>query len=619
MDLHNIFYLGSTLCPFSATGSFGSTEAGGASVSKTAEGYSATVGDLLITANLSEEDGVLLRRDTLKNVGNTPLTVNHYASRFVLQGGEYDAYTQLSTWQNESRGEWQPLSGEVSVAATGMYTAADGAPMLALLDRLGGRGTVFHLFPRTGWRLRAARRSVSDRLFTVIECEVADPALAITLAPGECFQPSPVLYYRFCDRRSLDCHILHTWLDRHYPRRGLPVLYNTWLAHFDKIDFDSLAAEVREAAALGCEYFTVDAGWFGESVTGWWSAIGDWRENTSGALCGRMRELSELVRECGMQFGLWLEPERALATTPAVTAHPEYFLAGASLGSSRFLDFANPEALAYITKVTCDLIEQYGIRLLKFDFNVAFPYDPRHRAFYDYHRGQREYVATLRARYPGLYLECCAGGGKRMDLSTLALYDGVWFTDNQSPYAGLSILAGSLLRLHPAYLERWGVLDEAEFLSIDTGKPSPRLMATDDAKWEGVVTTTADYMRGFFTGGSPALSCNLTRLSEGTKEALRAIIAEHKQSRSFFAHAACRVLACGEGVLCLQYSRSDYHRLVIYTQTTRTPAVTLYPHLTGEAYLVNGNRIPGAALRKNGITVPLGHQTAEVFTITPAK
>ena len=193
----------------------------------------------------------------------------------------------------------------------------------------------------------------------------------------------------------------------------MPVLYNTWLAHFDKLDFDSLAAEVREAAELGCEYFTVDAGWFGEGASSWGNAIGDWRENTAGALCGRMRELADLVRESGMHFGLWLEPERALASTPAVCEHPEYFIAGAELGSSRFLDFANPEARAYMLRVVSDLIGRYGIRLLKFDFNAVFPYDPHHRAFYDYHRGQREFIATLRANHPDLYLECCAGGGKR--------------------------------------------------------------------------------------------------------------------------------------------------------------------------------------------------------------
>ncbi len=619
MDLHNIFYFGSTLCPFSAAGSFGSTEAGGAHVEKTTEGYRATVGDLTITANLCEEGGILLRRDTLRNTGNAPITLNHYASRFVLQGGEYDVYTQLSMWQNESRGEWQPLVTEVSAASTTMYTASDGAPMLALFDRLGGRGVVFHLYPRSGWRIRAARQSISDRFFTVIDCELADPALAITLAPGESIEPSPVLYYRFRDRRSLDCHKLHAYLDRHHPRKSLPVLYNTWLAHFDKIDFDSLAAEVREAAALGCEYFTVDAGWFGEGASGWYSATGDWRENTSGALCGRMRELADLVRAQGMQFGLWMEPERAHPYAPIYQEHPEYFLPRPNNAGMCYLDFSNPAARDYILDVTCSLIERYGIRLLKFDFNSVFPYDPTHRAFYDYHRGHREYVATLRARCPGIYLECCAGGGKRMDLSSLALFDGVWFTDNQSPYAGLSLIAGSILRLPPAYLERWGVLDEADLLSIHTGKPAPHLLATDDAKWEGVVSTTTDYMRGFFAGGSPALSCNLTRLSEETKEKLREIIAEHKQNRDFYAHATCRVLASGEGVLCLQYSRGDDHRIVVYTQTTRTPAVTVYPELTGANYLINGNPRTGADLRENGITIPLGHQTAEIFAITPAK
>ena len=165
----------------------------------------------------------------------------------------------------------------------------------------------------------------------------------------------------------------------------------------------------------------------------------------------------------------------------------------------------------------------------------------------------------------------------------------------------------------------WAVLDEADFLSIRTGKPSPRLMATDDAKWEGVVSTTTDFIRGFFLGGAPALSCNLTRLSRETKDTLRAIIADHKQNRGFFTHAACRILANGDGVLCLQYSRSDYHRIVVFSQTTHTPAVTVYPELSGENYLINGTPRTGADIRKNGITFALGHQTADILAISPVK
>ena len=597
---------------YTLAGSRGVHDGQNATTKEMEDGFIATGEGYTLTATVEERGGVMMRTDTLKNTADTPLGIQRYACRFAFPGAAFDVYTQKSHGQHESRGAWQPLVTEVTATAGGMFTTTDAAPILAVYDRISRRGVVFHLLPCHAWQMRAALRagSYGGAIFTVVEIALYDPAPRLFLSPGEELSFSPVVFYEFSDRESLNCERLHAFMQAKYPRRPLPVLYNTWLGFFDRISMEKLLPEVAEAAAIGCEYFTVDAGWFGEGELSWGSAIGAWQENRTGGLGGRMAELADAVRRAGMKFGLWLEPERALAKTAIVREHPEYFL-DTPLGSSYFLDFSNPEARRYITELTLLLVRTYGIRLLKFDFNASLPNDPKGRAFLDYHRGYRAYLSDLRAACPDLYLECCAGGGHRMDLANYTLFDGFWFTDNQSPYDGLAILSGTVRRLPPAAIERWGVMREAEgFLSYGKEEPIPRLLATDDSTWRGIVSTSADYMCGFFSGGSPAFSCRLGGLSAETKATFRTFIEAFRKDRAFWSGASCRILCDTDGVLCLQYEYAGSIRLVFYTAKPENPVITVYPVIEERAYTVNGTTRTYASLQEEGVTVTLQKQSS---------
>lgn len=618
MDLHTLYRfdnLPGISDFYAAAGSFGVHDVM-ESVSRTTEdGFLAEWEDHTVRATVTEEGGVFFRCDRIENTGDAPLTLTHYRSRFALPGDAYDVYTQQSFWQNESRGAWAPLVTEVSVTSGGMYTAREGAPMLAVWNRQSRRGIVFHLLPHTAYRLTARKASVSNTVYTVIEAEMYDPALSLTIAPGEIIEPSPILYYEFSDRLSLDAHLLHAYLCRHYPRRHMPVHFNTWLAHFDKVSFDKVTAEIGEAAAVGCEYFTLDAGWFGEGEGGWWAHIGNWRENLTGGYCGRMREISELVHAHGMRFGLWLEPERAHPNAPIVKEHPEYFLKRPGDSGMYYLDFANEEARRYITELTLSLAETYGVDLFKFDFNGSLPYDPTGCAFYHYHRGQKAFLAAIRAAIPELYLECCAGGGYRMEIENYIHYDGFWFSDNQSPRAGLGIIKDTLLRLPPAAIEHWATVTEAGGFTSATGEDTPRLIATDDAKWEQVIGVPLSYMLGFLTGGMPAFSCRLSRLSPKTREALAAHLAAFRENREFYRAATCRILCDSDGVLCLHLERDDRHLLLFYSDGPKHPSVTVYPALGKRAYTVNGEERSCEALARDGITETLAARDSKLVWI----
>ena len=588
MDLRQIFDFGGRrdISDFyAAAGSFGYHDVVGSVTKPTGDGFIAEWGDHTVRTTITEDGGVFLRQDSIENTGSAPLTLTHYRARFTLTGDAYDVYTQQSFWQNESRGAWQPLVTAVSVTSGGMYTSREGAPMLAVYNRQSRRGIVFHLLPRTAYRLTARKATVSNTVYTVIEAEIYDPALSLTLAPGEVIEPSPILYYEFSDRLSLDAHILHAYLNRHYPRRRVASHYNTWLAHFSSVSYRAVMAEIDEAAAIGCEYFTLDAGWFGEGGHNMWHMIGDWRENTTGGYEGKMAEIAARVRERGMRFGLWFEPERAVGHAPIITEHPEYFVKGADSGSEHFLDFANPEARRYITDTLNTLIDRYGIKMIKLDFNSSFPYDPGHGAFYHYHRGQKEFLAALRAHTPDLYIECCAGGGLRMAICNVPYFNSFWMSDNHSLKDQLDIYKGTLVRMPARALEHWITVEGTEaFRENFSGERPPLVYTCGNATWSREESIREDFLLLASRGGPIGFSCDLAAIPEKFFKALKESVAEYKSSREFWKRAECRILADSDRALVLQFSdaRLEVIKLCAFGKSKHQKSVTVTPAVSAE-------------------------------------
>ena len=91
------------------------------------------------------ENGVVSRKDRIQNTSPSPITLNCLLSKFRLEGGEYEVYTQLNTWQNECKGAWQPLVSAVSAETEGLRSAYGDAPFFALWNRQTGRGVAFHI------------------------------------------------------------------------------------------------------------------------------------------------------------------------------------------------------------------------------------------------------------------------------------------------------------------------------------------------------------------------------------------------------------------------------------------------------------------------------------------
>ncbi|MGH3261004.1 MAG: alpha-galactosidase, partial [Trebonia sp.] len=231
-----------------------------------------------------------------------------------------------------------------------------------------------------------------------------------------------------------------------HPRLPRPIGLNTWEAVYFNHDLDHLLRLAERAAELGVERFVLDDGWFlGRRNDR--SALGDWFVDPDLWPDG-LGPLVELVKQLGMQFGLWFEPEMVSLDSRLAREHPEWlFDAGHGVGVSgrhqHVLDLGHAGAYDYILDRVSALVDEYGIDYLKWDHNRPLT-DAGHQP--SGAAGVRAQVLAtyrmmdeLKARHPGLEIESCASGGGRIDLGMLERADRVWVSDCNDPHERLEI------------------------------------------------------------------------------------------------------------------------------------------------------------------------------------
>jgi len=595
-------------CFWNLTGSFGRLSA---AVQRQGGAICAANESISVVSHICEgKHGVCVRTGSVKNVSDRPITLHTLSSKFILDGGEYAVYTQYSGWLNESLGQWQDLVSSIAARNTGLRNTQSAAPFMALWNQQVNRGVVFHCNAYCAWEMQVSRICTGgEAAYIEVEIGVQKDGLCLTLAPGEEVQLPEILYYDVLNKTDMDCWRLHSYINETMPRREMPVIYNSWLYRFDRFTYEDILAQVEKAAALGVEYFVIDAGWFGDGEKWWW-ARGDWEENQSFGFKGRMKEIAYAVREKGMKFGFWLEPEVALNNTRAVAAHPEYYIKN-DAKPVWLLDFSNEEALAFIFQKTCQLIDAYGAEFIKFDFNTDLTFDPSLSGFTAYYQGHTRYIQMLRERYPALYLENCASGGTRMSLRDGKFYDSFWLSDDQSPYHSLRILKDTLLRMPPQWIECWASIRSVKDLSPRYGESAyaDKILSTNDATWNDVTGVHMSFLQGLLTGGPIGLSFDLTAITEEVFEQLQDFIARFKAKRDFWRAAVCHILTDTPSMLVLEFRNEDFSciELVVFAKKAMQSNLCVYPILdTKQTYRLHPDTVrSGADMDKNGIDFPI--------------
>jgi len=593
-----------------------------------------------------ESDGIWRRRDTLHNDSTEPITVFACLARFPFAAGRYELYSQGSGWCNENQGVWQPLHhGAVVLGNVGGRTTQGGTPYLCLREEGDNLGIAFHFLPCGNWTIRVAGESVGTRplLFAVVELGPAIGSLRLEL-PGGGRLTLPEILIQAVPQGipELGAPALHRHVLEHDfagAKPHAPVVYNTWFDAFEHLDVARLRRQLAAAAEVGCEVFTVDAGWYGAGAGPWHRQVGDWREKRGAAFDGRMADFADEVRAAGLGFGLWMEPERNHPSAPAVQAHPEWFRPGSD--GFMYPDLTQEAAWDYILGEMSRLVETYRLAWMKVDFNFELGDDPA--ALSAYYERWYALLDALRARFPAAFFEGCASGGMRSDLNTLAHFDGHFLSDTVEPVDVLRITQGALLRLPPGRMTKWACLRSAGRSVVPYGTTpddaAETILAPWNAGWTTSVSVDVDYAARAAMVGMFGLSGDLARLTvvpAWARDRLRHHVAFFKRWRGFIAGAIGHLLTPirprpdrqGWIALQLQAPRSDRSLLFVYRldDTDGRQRIRLRGLAGDRRYTLADDDQPAAApcvltgreLMADGLVVTLPAAfSAKVFVVEP--
>ncbi len=179
----------------------------------------------------------------------------------------------------------------------------------------------------------------------------------------------------------------------------------------------------------------IDAGWYENATRSWWSGVGSWFPSRARFPRG-LKPVTEAARKWGKGFVVWFEPERVYEGTWLDREHPEW-LTKLPGNPNRLLNLGNPEALNWLTDHISDFLQTEGVTIYRQDFNFdPAPYwqamdapDRVGLAEMKHIEGLYAYWDALLARVPGLLIDNCASGGRRIDLETIGRSVPLWRTD----------------------------------------------------------------------------------------------------------------------------------------------------------------------------------------------
>ncbi|MCM4077555.1 alpha-galactosidase [Paractinoplanes hotanensis] len=238
------------------------------------------------------------------------------------------------------------------------------------------------------------------------------------------------------------------------------VIYNSWEATTFDVSAAGQLALAEVAASLGVETFVVDDGWFvgrGNDHGG----LGDWTPDPA-KFPGGFGAFVAAVREKGLDFGLWVEPEMVNPQSALYAAHPDWVYRSAgraktTIRNQYLLDLGREEVFAFVRDTLDGLLTEYPISYLKWDFNRPRTEADRGAADLDgsHVRNLYRVLDFLREKHPAVTIEGCAAGGARVDLAMAARTDVLWPSDNTAPLDRLRIQWGFLSAHAPHLMSSW--------------------------------------------------------------------------------------------------------------------------------------------------------------------
>ena len=452
---------------------------------------------------------------------------------------------------------------------------------------------------------------VSQMQSTRLVAGVSDDDFSWTLEPGGQFAAPEVLFCYSDQGLSELSARYHRFLQRHIIRspwrdKPRPILINNWEATYMDFDAQRIWDIARQARDLGVEMLVLDDGWFGERSDDS-SGLGDWQFNEKKLGC-TFDQLIGRVREMGLLFGLWIEPEMVCANTALYAAHPDWALsipgrAPATGRSQLVLDMGRPDVVDYLYNRFHRLLAEHDIAYIKWDMNRnltdvysrALPPERQGEAAYRYMLGLYSLLDRLTRDFPQVLFEGCAGGGGRFDAGMLCYCPQIWCSDDTDAIHRIKIQYGTSFGYPPCAMG-----------SHISASPNHQTGRSTLLSTRAVVA-----MAGTF-----GYELDLQKLTADEKEMVKAQIVRYKQLQPLLLEGRCERLTDAVTDTCFtawQFTAPDRSRaavsvVVIDPQANPWPIHIRLRGLDPQALYhesLTERVYTGAALCHAGLTLPI--------------
>ena len=151
-----------------------------------------------------------------------------------------------------------------------------------------------------------------------------------------------------------------------------------------------------------------------------------------------LKPVGDAARVAGLDYLLWFEPERVHPGTRIDREHPEWVMPPEKEWSKLFR-LHDEKARRWLTDTIDAQISAGQVRWVRWDFNIE-PLGfwrrndaPDRQGITEIRHVEGLYAMwdDLRARHPGLVIDLCASGGRRIDLESLTRGLPLWHSDMQ--------------------------------------------------------------------------------------------------------------------------------------------------------------------------------------------
>lgn len=266
------------------------------------------------------------------------------------------------------------------------------------------------------------------------------------LKPGEQFEaPEAVMTYSHLGFNGMSGQ-MHRFVREHivrgeWKKKIRPILLNSWEASYFDINEKKILRLAKAGKEAGIELFVVDDGWFGERNDDT-SSLGDWDVNPK-KLPGGLAGLCGKIREMGLEFGIWVEPEMVNVKSRLYEEHPDWVIQipgkpHAEGRNQRILDLTRMEVQDFVIEKMSEVFSSADISYVKWDMNRTFtdyfsealPPERQGEVAHRYVMGLYRCMKELTGRFPHILFEGCASGGNRFDLGILCYFPQIWASDD---------------------------------------------------------------------------------------------------------------------------------------------------------------------------------------------